>query len=395
MTRPLDGVKVTEVSGVVAGPTSGCILSDLGADVVKVEIPTSTERAMFVGAPGMFVALNRNKRSLAVDLKSSEGKEIFYKMIQRSDVLIENLGPGAMDRLGFSYSKLKEVNPMLVYASIKGYGEGPDRNKLAYDISIQGETGLTYMTGTEDEPRRLGTSAIDINAAVLLCLGIVLALNERQLTKKGKYVECDLFETGCFLMGYIFAAAQVLGKPPPPLNTPGIYFPVYDLFTSADNKKVFLGITSDAQWRRFCEDFGLKELLSERFSTNEKRMKERPYILPVLAKLISNFSRDELVERAGKCNVVVSIVNNPIETLEQPQMKAPNKMGETTYVGLKKAIKTPILPLVMEDFAAPTTSITPGLGENTDEVLRELGYTEDEVKQLVQKGVVKKFEKQQ
>jgi len=393
MTRPLDGIKVTEVSGVVAGPTCGYILSDLGADVVKVEIPASTERALGVGSPGMFVNLNRGKRSLAVDLKSPEGKEIFYKMIKRSDIFVENLGPGAMDRLGFSYAQLKEVNPGLIYSSIKGYGEGPCRNKLAYDFGIQNEIGLTYMTGTEDNPMRMGCAAIDITCAVFLCLGIMAALKERESTKKGKCVECSLFETGSILIGYSLTIAQVLGKSPPPLNTPGIYFPVYDLFTAADNKKMFVGITSDGQWDRFCEEFGLTELQGERFSSNAKRMQERPYILPVVTKLISGFSRDELVERLEKCKVVVSPVNTPLEALEQPQMKAPNKLGEVSYVGLEKPLKTPILPLVMEGFTAPKSFITPGLGEHSEEVMGELGYTEDEVNQLIQKGVVKTLEK--
>ena len=179
MTRPLDGIKVTEVSGVVAGPTAGYIMGDLGADVVKVEIPKSAERNFFVGAPGMFVALNRSKKSIAIDLKNPEGKEIFYKMVRESDVFIENLGPGAMDRLGFSYEELKRINPRLIYGSIKGYGAGPRSDKLAYDISIQNETGLTYMTGKEDEPMRLGTAAIDMCTAIFLCLGIVMALKER------------------------------------------------------------------------------------------------------------------------------------------------------------------------------------------------------------------------
>jgi len=194
-------------------------------------------------------------------------------------------------------------------------------------------------------------------------------------------------------MGYSFTIAQVLGKSPPPLNTPGIYFPVYELFTAADNKKIFVGITSDGQWDRFCEEFGLTELQGERFSSNAKRMQERPYIIPVVTKLISSFSRDELVERLEKCKVVVSPVNPPLEALEQPQMKAPNKLGEVRYVGLEKPLKTPIFPLVMEGFTAPKSFVTPGLGEHSKEVMGELGYTEDEVNQLIQKGVVKTLEK--
>ncbi len=394
IARPLDGIKVTEITGVVAGPTTGRILIDLGATVVKIEIPASTERSLNAGAPGMFVTLNRNKRSLAVNLKSPEGKEIFYRRVKQSDVLVENLGPGAMDRLGFSYAQLKEINPKLIYSSIKGYGEGPCRNKLAYDDAIQNETGLTYMTGVEGQPRRIGCAAIDMASAIFLCLGIALALKEREFTKKGKYVECDLFETASFLMSYNLAAAQVLGKSPPSLNTPGIFFPVYELFTTADSKKMFIGITSDGQWNRFCQEFGLTELLDERFSSNAKRMQERPYIIPVIANLISNFSRDELLERLEKCKVVVAPVNTPLEVLEHPQMQAPDKLGEISYAGLEKALKTPVFPLVLEGFTALKTFVAPELGEHSQEILCELGYTKDEVQQLIQREVVKRAEKQ-
>jgi len=389
MVKPLDGIKVLELTGVVAGPTAGWILGALGANVIKVESPTSIERGMLLGAPSYFVSLNRDKRSVAVDLKTFEGKGIFYKIVQQSDVLVENLGPGTMDRLGFSYEKLKEVNPGLVYASIKGYGPGPSQNKLGYDMATQAETGLLYMTGSEDRPMRIGTSAVDICSAIFLCLGIALALKDREVSKEGKYIECNLFETASFLLNYVFGQTQVLGKSPPPLNTPGLWYGVYDSFTSADNKKIFLGVTGDAQWGRFCQEFGLTELLGERFSTNKKRMKERPYVIPLITKLISNFPRDELMKRLERCNVVCSCVNTPLEALEHPQLKAPNKMCKVSYTGLDKPLELPTIPLSMENFFPSATATAPRLGENSAEILHELGYTEDEAKQLMQKGVVK------
>lgn len=389
MVGPLDGIKVLELTSVIAGPTAGWLLGALGAEVIKVEAPISITREMHDGAPAHFVSLNRNKRSIAVDLKTVEGKEIFYKMVQQSDVLVENLGPGVMDRLGFSYEKLKELNPRFVYSSIKGYGAGPCQNKLGYDMAMQAEMGLMYMTGSEDRPMRIGTSAVDMSSAIFLCLGIVLALKDREVSNEGNYIECDLFETASFLMNYVFSQTQVLGKSPPPLNTPGLWWPIYDVFTSADNKRIVVGVTSDAQWSRFCQEFDLKELLGDRFATHAKRMKERPYIIPLTAKIISKFSRDELVKKLERCDVVCACVNTPLEALAHPQLKAPNKMCKVSYTGLDKPIKLPAIPLSMEGFFPPTTATAPELGANTDEILCGLGYSEDEVEQLMQKGVVK------
>jgi len=390
MVKPLDGIKVLEVTGVVAGPTAGWILGALGAALVKVESKDSRERAHRAGAPAYFVCQNRRRRSIAIDLKSHQGKQIFRRLAQQSDVLIENRGPGAMKRLGFSYDELKEVNARLICASIKGYGPGPDESKLGYDMAIQAETGLLYMTGSEDRPMRIGTSAIDMNAAVFLCLGIVLALRERDVTHKGKYVESSLFETGCFLMNYNLSETQVLGKSPSPANAVGLWWPIYDMFTTKDGKRIFVGVTTSAQWKRFCEEFDLEELLGERFSTHDKRMKERPYIIPLVTKLVSSFPREELLEKLEKAQVVCSRVNTPLEALEHPQLKAANKMCQISYPQLAKPIMAPAIPLSMEDFTESTTATAPELGEHTEEILLELGYTQNEIDQMVLEGVVQK-----
>ncbi len=383
MASPLDGIKVIDVTGVVAGPTCGWILADLGADVIKVEASDSTSRSSL----SMFVSLNRHKRSLAADLKDPRGKEILSKLIARSDVLIENLAPGAMDRLGFSYEAVKEMNPRMVYCSIKGYGAGPYESRMATDYAMQAETGILYMTGTADEPKRMGVAAIDMTAAVFSCLAIVLALGKRGHTGRGTFVESGLFETAAFLMSTSLCSAIMLGKSPPPFNTPGGFGPIGEVFTAADGKNIFLQVR-DAQWQRFCEEFGLEELLGERFSTDQKRKEERPYILPLITDIIAKLPREELLERFEKCKVNFASVNTPFEALGHPQLKVPNKTCTVSYAGLDKPMELGQLPVSFEEFTPPQTSTVPELGENTEEILGELGYKQDEIAAFAQQGIV-------
>jgi len=262
-------------------------------------------------------------------------------------------------------------------------------------MAIQAETGLMYMTGLEDRPMRMGTSAIDMSSAIFLCLGIVLALRERDSTQRGKYVRSALFETGCFLTNYTMGQTQVLGTSPPPMNIPGgrWRFPIYDIFATKDNKKILVGVATDRQWQRFCEEFGLGELLGERFATQDKRLKERPYFLPLLTKLFLGLSRQELMEKLETCRVVCTAVNTPLEALENPQLKTPHKMCQISYPTLKEPIKAPTIPLLMEHFVPPAAATAPQLGEHTDEILYELGYSEDEIELLVRNGTVARFNK--
>jgi len=178
-------------------------------------------------------------------------------------------------------------------------------------------------------------------------------------------------------------------KSPSPLNTPGLWYPIYDIFDTKDKKKVFLGVTSDSQWVRFCAEFDLKELLSEKYSTHKKRMQERPNIIPLVTKLISNFSREELMEKIERIKVVFAPVNTPLEALEHPQLKGPNKMCEVHYAGLKGPIKAPMFPVLIGDYVPPTVVTAPELGENTHEILHGLGYTQDEIEEFIRKEIIK------
>lgn len=392
--KALEGIKVLEVATVVAGPTAGLTLAALGAKVTKVENLITNEREIQEGAPGCFVNNNRGKRSIVINLKDPKGKEIFYKLISQSDVLIESMGRGTMDRLGFSYEKLREVNPRLIYSSIKGYGPGPYQNELGYDMLTQAATGLLYMTGSEEKPMRIGTSAVDMYCGSFLCLGIVLALKNRELTGEGEYVESDLFESALFLMNYIYGSTQILKKSPRPQNTPGLWYPIYDIFTTKDNKKLFLGVTTDSQWVRFCEEFDLKELLNEKYATHSQRMQERPSIIPLVTKLVSDYTREEFMGKAKRAKVILAPVNSPLEALDHPHLKeGPHKMCEVHYTSLATPIKAPMLPLIIDNYIPPTVVTAPELGEHTSEILKEVGFTQDEIKEFILKGIVKQHGK--
>src|SRR6201991_4846609 len=274
ITPPLKGIRVLEPTHTILGPSCGMILADLGAEVIKVEpVDGDRTRKLKGFGGGFFGYFNRNKRSLALDADAAEGRAVLVKLLQSDDVLIENFAPGSMSKRGLGPEHLEKINPRLVYCALKGFLPGPYEKRPALDEVVQMMGGLAYMTGPSGRPLRAGTSVVDIMGGLFGAFGTVLALQQRQHSGKGGLVESALFESVVFLMGQHLAITAMNGAPPPPMPERISSWAIYEIFNTADEQQIFIGITSDGQWRRFCEHFKLDELAGDsRLATNNLRI---------------------------------------------------------------------------------------------------------------------------
>ncbi len=377
---------VLEVGQIVAGPTAGLILADLGFNVIKVEQPGRGDIARYFTGPskGHFAFFNRGKRSITLNLKSEEGREIFLKLVRRADVVIDNLGHGTMERLGLGYQDLVKVNPSIIYLSIKGYGKGPYEDRNALDYPIEVETGVAYMNGLMGRPMRLGASIIDMAAAMLGVIGVLHALLYREETGKGAFIRVGLFEAAMFLMGQHIAAYQARGNVPlKPMNEEGFAWAIYDFFETADGKKIFIAVTTDAQWAKFCEVLKLPVCGSPEYATNEKRYEHRGELIPMISKAVSQFNSQDLIKILRSNGISYALLNTPWDLLNDDHAR--NKMIHVNYEGKKIAIPyTPIENTLVE----PNTEDPPSLGEDTTLILLELGYTSDKIEEFKEKEVI-------
>src|SRR5262245_34307208 len=286
---PLAGIRILELGHTIMGPSCSVVLADLGADVIKVEPPEGDRTRANVGfGSALFPVFNRNKRSLCIDLKSEAGKEVFHRVVETADALLENFAPGAMERLGLGYEELSKRHPRLIYCSLKGFLSGPYEKRAALDEIVQFMGGLAYMTGPSGMPLRAGASVVDIMGGMFGALGILAALRERERTGKGQLVESSLFESTAFLVAQHMGQQALTGKAPPPMPEKASSWAVYDPFETADGKTVFVGITSDNHWRAFCTAFGVEELLADpALKTNPLRTRARDKIMPVVTAKFS------------------------------------------------------------------------------------------------------------
>ena len=253
MSLPLQNIKVLEFTHAVMGPTTGLLLADMGAEVIHIEPTQGDETRRLKGfGTGYFPFYNRNKKSLAIDIKSKPGQDIIYQMVEGADVVVENFGPGTMDRLGFGYDKLKTLNDKIIYCSLKGFASGPYQNRHAMDEVVQMMGGLAYMTGRPGDPLRAGTSIVDITGGMFGYIGILTALYEREKTGAGKLVKSSLFETTAFLMGQHMAYAAITKVQVPPMPARVSAWSVYKIFNTKDKDQIFIGIISEKHWERFC-----------------------------------------------------------------------------------------------------------------------------------------------
>jgi crotonobetainyl-CoA:carnitine CoA-transferase CaiB-like acyl-CoA transferase len=388
-TLPLAGVRVLEFCHAIMGPSAGLILADLGADVIKVEpVGGDPTRRLPGFAAGFFGTFNRNKRSLALDLKADEGRALLHRLAATADVAIENYGPGTMDRLRCGYVDLARTNPRLVYCALKGFLSGPYEHRPALDEVVQFMAGLAYMTGPPGQPLRAGTSVVDIMGGAFAVIAIQAALRERERTGRGQLLKSALFESTAFLMAQHLAGQAITGRPPPPMPAREGAWAIYEPFATADGEQIFVGITSDRQWRRFCEHFGRVDLLQDSaYKANEDRVRERPTLLPIVAAIIAKHTREELAQLFDRIDIPFAPVAKPGDLFDDPQLNAAGRMLD---VNLANGIlaKLPRLPVEIGDHDLGLRAQPPMVGEHTVEILDELGLGKSELETLARQGVI-------
>lgn len=387
---PLAGIKVLELGHTVMGPTCGLILADLGAEVFKVERTGKGDDTRWLkgfGA-GFFTYLNRNKKSVSIDLKSEQGKEILQTLVRNADVLIENFGPGTVERLGVGYEVCSELNPRLIYCSLKGFMPGPYEKRPALDEVVQMMGGLAYMTGPSGRPLRAGTSVTDILGGSYGAIGIITALYERQHTGKGQLVQATLYESVAFLVGQHMAIQALTGEAPPPMPERGRTWSVYDLFTTSDGEQVFIGVTSDRHWVRMCETFGYKDWAEmKELATNQSRVEARDWFLPELSRRIAALSKEELMDLAEKAGIPFAPVNKPSDLVDDPQMNASGSLAAVKSPNGTTA-KLPKLPLRMGGQPLDLRLQPPEIGEGSRSLYQAAGYTDKEIQSFIDNGVI-------
>jgi crotonobetainyl-CoA:carnitine CoA-transferase CaiB-like acyl-CoA transferase len=387
---PLAGIRVVEFVHMVMGPTCGLVLADLGADVIKVEpAPQGDNTRRLVGSgAGFFATFNRNKRSLALDLRSAAGRDVARRLVATADVVTENFRPGAMDRLSLGWEQVRAINPRLVYCALKGYLPGPYEHLPALDEVVQMQGGLAYMTGPPGQPLRAGASVVDIMGGMFGVVAILAALRDRDRTGHGRLVRSALFESTAFLVSQHMASAALTGKPVPPMPARQASWSIYNVFETADGP-VFLAVTSDAHWRRFCEEFALPDLLADAaLATNDGRIAERARLFPRLCAELAKLSVREVMARCNRALVPVAPVNKPEDLFDDPHLRAEG--GAMAEVMLSDTVKAflPLLPISIEGAALGVRRQPPKPGEATREVLEGLGYSAAEIAGLAERGVI-------
>jgi crotonobetainyl-CoA:carnitine CoA-transferase CaiB-like acyl-CoA transferase len=390
MNLPLQNLKVLEFTHAVMGPAAGLILADLGAEVIHIEPleGDSTRRLKGFGI-GYHSFYNRNKKSLAIDIKSEKGKEIILKMVESADILVENFGPGTMERLGYGYEALNKINPKLVYCALKGFLSGPYEKRHAMDEVVQMMGGLAYMTGPVGQPLRAGTSVIDITGGMFGVIGILSAIYERQITGKGKFVKSALFETTAFLMGQHMAVSALTGVPVPPMPARVSAWSIYKTFESKDNQQVFVGIISEKHWERFCVAFEQNNWLAdERLKTNNGRIDERDWFLPAVDELMKNYTKVEIIQKCEQADIPVAPIARPEDLFNDPQLNEGGSLFET-IINENIHTKLPKIPLEIADSEIILKNNPPEIGENTKQILQELGYENQEILDFLQENIIK------
>ena len=386
---PLAGLKVVEFTHMVMGPAVGHILASLGAEVVRVEpIGGDATRRLLGSGAGYFPMYNRHKESICLDLKSDAGLAVAKQLAAISDILIENFRPGALDRLGLGYEALSADNPRLIYCSEKGFLPGPYENRTALDEVAQMMGGLAYMTGPPGKPLRAGSSVIDVTGGMFGVIGVLAAVEERHRTGQGQKVVSSLFETTVYLVGQHMAQMVVTGQAAAPMPARISAWAIYDVFETADDKPVFIGVVTDSLWEKFCALFGLDALWAdESLRLNNQRVLARDRIMPVVRALVKTFTRDAVIAKLDGTGLPFAPIGRPEDMFDDPHLLASGGLEAVTLEDGRIAYLPP-LPLEMDGVRVNADAELPVPGRDSDAVLVGLGYDAEAIAGLRQSGAV-------
>ncbi len=379
---PLEGITIVSLEQAVAAPFATRQLADLGARVIKVERPGVGDFARGYdrtvrGLASHFVWLNRSKESITLDLKQDRAKEVLTRLIEKADVFVQNLAPGATGRLGFAAETLRERHSRLIVCDVSGYGSsGPYRDKKAYDLLVQCEAGLVSITGTPETPSKVGVSIADIACGMYAYSGILTALFQRERTGEGAAIEVSLFDALAEWMGFPAYFTMYGGKEPPRTGASHAAIAPYGPFECGDGEVVFLGIQNEREWERFCEAVLEQPALAhdERFDSNSERVENRDALHQEIESILKKRSSEEAIERLEAAKIANARMRTITDFLEHPQLEARDRWREVeSPVGPLRAL----LPPATVDGKEPVMAPIPGVGEHTEKILAELGYDDD------------------
>ena len=395
MAGPLAGIKVLDLTRVLAGPYTTMILSDLGAEVIKIEQPGIGDESRNFGPfkngfSLYFMSVNRGKRSITLDLKSERGKTIFKQLVKQSDILVENFRPGTMKKFGLDYEALAAEHPSLIYAACSGFGQtGPFAQQGAYDMIIQGMGGIISITGEPDGPPvRVGTSISDITAALFTTIGILSALHHRNNTGKGQLVDVAMLDSLVAVLENAIVRYFATDEIPKPLGSRHPAITPFEAFESADGH-VIIAIGNDVLWAKFCEHVDRKNLISDpRFSSNAERTANHSELFPILSEIMRQRTTDEWIDALEKIGVPCGPINTIDKVVNHPQVKAREMITQVVHQ-VTGAVEVPGVPIKLSDTPGDVDAPAPGLGEHTDEILTDmLKMSSDEMEQLRQEGII-------